>query len=190
AGPGPRGYACPRKLAWSPPTTYDRGEMERANKRRRPARPAAFSTAGDGPSAGIPLRLAVTKGGLGLELEHPLPVGSLQAEQLSISLVGLSFPVDLSGGVAPFRHRRGALERLSLTARRDQVAAALAPRMRGAIGAATPTVTLAAIAGGVMIGLVDGATALACDVLWAPSEGDLRLVVSSPRSVGLGPPSL
>ena len=164
--------------------------MERANKRRRPARPAAFSTTGDGPSAGIPLRLAVTKGGLGLELEHPLPVGSLQVEQLSISLVGLSFPVDLSGGVARFRHRRGALEHLSLTARRDQVAAALAPRMRGAIGAATPIVTLAAIAGGVMIGLVDGATALAFDLLWAPSEGDVRLVVSSPRSLGLATPAL
>jgi tetratricopeptide (TPR) repeat protein len=164
--------------------------MERANKRRRPARPAAFSTTGDGPSAGIPLRLAVTKGGLGLELEHPLPLGYLQVEQLSISLVGLSFPVDLSGGVARFRHRRGALEHVSLTARRDQMAAALAPRMRGAIGAATPIVTLAAIAGGVMVGLVDGTTALAFDVLWAPSEGDLRLVVSSPRSVGLPTPAL
>jgi cellulose synthase operon protein C len=96
--------------------------MVRADKRRRPARPAAFSTAGGGPSAGIPLRLAVTKGGLGIELEHPLPLGALQVEQLSISLVGLSFPVDLSGGVARFRHRRGALEHLSLTGRRDQVA--------------------------------------------------------------------
>ncbi len=164
--------------------------MERANKRRRAARPAAFSTAGDGPSAGIPLRLAVTKGGLGLELEHPLALGPLQAEQLAISLVGLSFPVDLSGGVARFRHRRGALEHLSITARRDQLAAAMGPRMRGAIGAATPAVTLAAIAGGVMVGLVDGTTALAFDVLWAPSEGDVRLVVSSPRSIGLGTPAL
>src|SRR5689334_8733298 len=164
--------------------------MERANKRRRPARPAAFSTTGDGPSAGIPLRLAVTKGGLGLELEHPLALGPLQAEQLSISLVGLSFPVDLSGGVARFRHRRGALEHLALTARRDQAAAALAPRMRGAIGAATPIVTLSAIAGGVMVGLVDGATALAFDLLWAPSEGDVRLVVASPRAIGLATSAL
>jgi tetratricopeptide (TPR) repeat protein len=164
--------------------------MERANKRRRPARPAAFSTTGDGPSAGIPLRLAVTKGGLGLELEHALPLGPLQVELLSISLVGLSFPVDLSGGVARFRHRRGALEHLSLTARRDQMAAVIAPRMRGAIGAATPSVTLAAIAGGVMVGLVDGMTALAFDLLWAPSEGDVRLVVASARSIGLGTPAL
>jgi tetratricopeptide (TPR) repeat protein len=36
-----------------------------------------------------------------------------------------------------------------------------------------------------MVGLVDGTTALAFDVLWAPSEGDVRLVVSSPRSMGL-----
>jgi cellulose synthase operon protein C len=66
----------------------------------------------------------------------------------------------------------------------------MAPRMRGAITAATPAVTLTAIAGGVMIGLVEGATALAFDVLWAPSEGDVRFVVSSPRSMGLGTPSL
>jgi tetratricopeptide (TPR) repeat protein len=164
--------------------------MVRANKRRRPARPAAFSTAGDGPSAGIPLRLAVTKGGLGLELDHPLALGPLEVEQLSVSLVGLSFPVDLSGGVARFRHRRGALEHLGLTARRDQVAAALAPRMRGAIGATSPVVSLTAIPGGVTVGLVDGATALAFDVLWAPTEGDVRLVVSSPRSIGLATPSL
>ena len=164
--------------------------MVRVNKRRRPARPAAFSTAGDGPSAGIPLRLAVTKGGLGLELEQPLPLGALQVEQLSISLVGLSFPVDLSGGVARFRHRRGALEHLSLTARRDQVAAARAPRMRGAIAPTTPVVTLTAIAGGVTVGLVDGATALAFDLLWAPTEGDVRLVVSNARSLGLATPAM
>jgi tetratricopeptide (TPR) repeat protein len=164
--------------------------MERASKRRRPARPAAFSTAGDGPSAGIPLRLTISKGGLGLELEHPLPLGPLQVELLAISLVGLSFPVDLSGGVARFRHRRGALEHLSLTARRDQVAAAIAPRMRGTLGAATPVVTLVAIAGGVMVGLVDGTTALAFDLLWAPSEGDVRLVVASARSMGLATPAL
>jgi len=164
--------------------------MERASKRRRPVRPAAFSTAGDGPSAGIPLRLTVSKGGLGLELEHPLPLGPLQVELLTISLVGLSFPVDLSGGVARFRHRRGALEHLSLTARRDQVAAAIAPRMRGTLGAATPVVTLVAIAGGVMVGLVDGTTALAFDLLWAPSEGDVRLVVASARSMGLATPAM
>jgi tetratricopeptide (TPR) repeat protein len=70
------------------------------------------------------------------------------------------------------------------------MAAALASRMKGAIGAATPAVTLAAIAGGVMIGLVDGVTALAFDLLWAPSEGDVRLVVASPRSIGLPTPAL
>jgi tetratricopeptide (TPR) repeat protein len=62
--------------------------------------------------------------------------------------------------------------------------------MRGAIAAATPAVTLTAIAGGVTIGLVEGTTALAFDLLWAPSEGDVRIVVSNPRSLGLGTPAL
>jgi tetratricopeptide (TPR) repeat protein len=134
--------------------------------------------------------LAVTKGGLGLELDGVLPLGFCDIEQLSISLVGLSFPVDLSGGVARFRHRRGALEHMSLAARRDKVVAALAPAMRGVLGPASPAVTVSGIAGGVMIGLSSGTQALAFDVLWAPSEGDARWVVCQARSIGLSTPSL
>src|SRR5437899_5123165 len=107
--------------------------MVRANKRRRPARPLAYGASGEGQGGRIPLRLAVTKGGLGLELDDTLALGFLDVEKLLVSLVGLSFPVDLSGGVARFRHRRGALEHLSVSARRDKMVAALAPRLRGVI---------------------------------------------------------
>jgi tetratricopeptide (TPR) repeat protein len=62
--------------------------------------------------------------------------------------------------------------------------------MRGAIAPTTPVVTLTAIAGGVTVGLVDGATALAFDLLWAPTEGDVRIVVSNARSLGLGTPAM
>jgi tetratricopeptide (TPR) repeat protein len=164
--------------------------MVRASKRRRPARPLAYGASGEGRGGKIPLRLAVTKGGLGLELDQTLALGFLDVEKLLVSLVGLSFPVDLSGGVARFRHRRGALEHLSVSARRDKVLAALAPRMRGIVGPATPTVTIAAISGGVMVGLVSGMQALAFDVLWAPSESDARFVVCGARSIGLETPAL
>src|SRR5260221_2434747 len=130
--------------------------MVRSNKRRRLARPASFSTSGEGYAAKIPLRLAVTKGGLGLELGESLALGFFEIQQLSISLVGLSFPVDLSGGVARFRHRRGALEHLALVARRDDALAALAPRLRGTLGSETPAVSVAAIRGGVNVGLASG----------------------------------
>src|SRR5882762_720779 len=140
--------------------------MVRANKRRRPARPLAFGASGEGHGGKIPLRLAVTKGGLGLELDTTLPLGCFEVEKLLVSLVGLSFPVDLSGGVARFRHRRGALEHLSVSARRDRMVAALAPRLRGIIGPVTPALTIASISGGVMVGLVSGLQALAFDLLW------------------------
>jgi tetratricopeptide (TPR) repeat protein len=40
------------------------------------------------------------------------------------------------------------------------------------------------------VGLVDGATALAFDLLWAPTEGDVRIVVSNARSLGLATPAM
>jgi len=164
--------------------------MVRASKRRRPARPLAFSASGEGHGGKIPLRLSVTKGGLGLELDETLALGFFEVDKLSVSLIGLSFPVDLSSGVARFRHRRGSLEHLSLTARRDKVVAALAPRLRGVIGRGAPSVTVASISGGVMVGLASDNCALAFDLLWAPSEGDVRFVVCGARSLGLITPSL
>ncbi len=164
--------------------------MVRASKRRRPARPLAFGASGEGHAGKIPLRLAVTKGGLGLELDQTLALGFLDVDKLLISLIGLSFPVDLSGGVSRFRHRRGALEHLSVSARRDKMVAAVAPRLRGVISPVTPTLTIASIAGGVMVGLVSGTRALAFDLLWAPSEGDARFVACGARSLGLEAPSL
>src|SRR5262249_13564215 len=110
--------------------------------------------------------------------------------ELSVSLVGLNFPVDLSGGVTRFRHRRGALEHLSLTPSREKVVRALAPRLRGVLGGGTPALTLAPVAGGIMLGIVDGSRALAFEIFWAPSERDARWVVSGARSLGLPIPAL
>src|SRR4051812_3057947 len=123
--------------------------MVRASKRRRPARPLAFSASGEGHGGKIPLRLSVTKGGLGLELDETLALGFFAVDKLSISLTGLSFPVDLSSGVARFRHRRGSLEHLSLSARRDKVSAAVAPRLRGVLDEGSPSITVASISGGI-----------------------------------------
>src|SRR4051812_29998047 len=152
------------KLARTPGKPYDLAGMIRPNKRRRALRPAPSGAQGDGAISKIPLRLAVTKGGLGLELDGALPLGFCDIEQLSISLVGLSFPVDLSGGVARFRHRRGSLEHLSLAARRDKVVAALAPAMRGVLAPESPAVTVAGIPGGAMVGICSGTQALAFDL--------------------------
>lgn len=117
-------------------------------------------------------------------------MGPLAVEELCIALVGLSFPLDLSGGVPRFRHRRGVLERLVVTARHERLAKELAPRLRGVLGPTSPAVTIAPTSGGLLVGLGDGAAALAFEALWAPREGDARWVVASARAIGLAKPAL
>ena len=58
----------------------------------------------------VPLRLTVTRGVLGMELYEPIELGPVDVTRLSITLPNLKFPLDLSGGVPQFRHRRGELE--------------------------------------------------------------------------------
>lgn len=136
------------------------------------------------------LRLAVTRGGLGLELTSAFSLGPLSVAELAIALTGLSFPVDLSGGVPRFRHRRGVLERLVIAGHHDRLATQLAPRLRGVLGPLSPSLTLAPIQGGIQFGLHDGSSALVFDALWAPREGEARFVVANARGMGLGRPAL
>ncbi|HEY3252644.1 MAG TPA: hypothetical protein VGJ91_01805, partial [Polyangiaceae bacterium] len=63
----------------------------------------------------VPLRLTVTRGVLGMELYEPIVLGPIDVTRLSITLPNLKFPLDLSGGVPHFRHRRGELEQAVLT---------------------------------------------------------------------------
>jgi cellulose synthase operon protein C len=159
--------------------------MLRAKKRPLQARPESPDSFGAGRSARTALRLAVTRGGLGIEVDRPFCLGFLEIRELFVSLVGLSFPVDLSGGVGRFRHRRGALERIVVGVQHDRLVRAVAPRLRAVLGEATPSVTVAPIAGGAMIGMALGTKALAFDLFFVPREGDARWVAGNARSIGL-----
>lgn len=166
------------------------GTARKASRARRTAEPRPPV-----PGDRAPLRLCVTRGGLGIELaasaaERPT-LGPVEVDELAVALSGMAFPVDLSGGVPRFRHRRGQLERLVLLARPDRVAAALAPRLRGVLGSsATPALTVAASAHGLTLGLCDGERALAFELVFAPREGDARWIVASARAEGLATPAL
>ncbi len=132
------------------------------------------------------LRLAVARGALSIELDAPFAIGPVVVDDLSVSLAGVRFPVDLSGGVARFRHRRGALIRIALEVRSADLARWLAPRLRGILGEVTPEVVVAPGDFGAVIGLRAGSAALAFEVVIAPVEGDLRLVPERERGLGLG----
>jgi len=137
------------------------------------------------------LRLALSSGHLAIELEAPFSMGPLEVAALRVLLSDVRFPVDLTGGVAKFRHRRGRLERVELSASAPELARALAPRVTGLVGGGNeaPRVVIAPTLAGALVGIAHGASALAFDVLVAPMGGDLRLLVDAPRGVGLGAPA-
>src|SRR5580692_2900408 len=151
---------------------------------RPPPAPAPPAPPGDRPA----LRLAVSRGVLGIELDAPFALGPLRVVELALGIPGVRFPVDLSGGVPRFRHRRGALSRVAVELGAAELAAWAAPRLRGILGEATPEVMIAVAPSGLLVGLCAGEAALAFDVLVAPIDGDLRLLPERARGIGLGAP--
>lgn len=134
------------------------------------------------------LRLALSGGALAIELDEPARLGPLVVTDLSVALESVTFPIDLSGGVPRFRHRRGRLRRLAVEARPLDLASAMAPRLSGLLGAATPELVLAPAVDGLMVGVRSGRSALAFDLLAAPMDEDLRLLVQRARGMGLSAP--
>jgi tetratricopeptide (TPR) repeat protein len=140
--------------------------------------------------APVPLRLTVARGALGLELYQPVDLGPIEVTHLSLTLPGLRFPLDLSGGVPKFRHRRGDLERLELTLSLDALGRWLSGRFGHVIGPLVRPPSVWASAHAISVGLSAEASALAFDLLWAPEFGDARFVVGNARGAGLAGPAL
>jgi tetratricopeptide (TPR) repeat protein len=138
----------------------------------------------------IPLRLTVTRGVLGLELYEPFELGPLRVNRLDVTLPDLKFPVDLSGGVRVFRHRRGRLERLGLSLETFALSSFLDRRLREVLGGLSSQVSVWRVPHGLGIGLSGARGSVAFDLLWAPSEGDARLVVARARGAELDAPAL
>ncbi len=155
-----------------------------------PGEPAPRLPAEERSDSAVPLRLTVTRGRLGLELYEGVTLGPLRVEHLALSFDGLKFPLDLSGGVPVFRHRRGSLERLVLSAELEDLRRWAEPRLRPAFGPLVRPLDLWWLEGGIGVGLVREGWALAFDVLWAPEGPRARWVVARPRGWGLRSPAL
>lgn len=125
-----------------------------------------------------------------MELYEPIEIGPLIVERLSLTFVGLRFPVDLSGGVPRFRSRRGDLQELSLRLRLSELGRFAQRRIGEPFGKLLKPPAVFPISGGVGVGLVGEGAALAFDLLWAADQGSARFVVSRARGVGLAASAL
>jgi tetratricopeptide (TPR) repeat protein len=80
--------------------------------------------------------------GIGLALAKPAGLGPLLVHELEVFLPGLSFPLDVSGGVNRFRHRRGELRRFRIGGSWDDIARFCAPKLVDLIASGTPRVRI------------------------------------------------
>lgn len=138
-----------------------------------------------GQGTGLPLRLAAVRGQLSLEVHKPVEIGPLSATSLIVSLPGLRFPIDLSGGVARFRNRRGALEVLRLHVSFDRLIRHIAPLVRNSIGTDSCELSVMPAAHGLVLGIHHSRVALAFDLVFAPDEDRVRFAITDARSSGL-----
>jgi tetratricopeptide (TPR) repeat protein len=195
-----------------PPIALARDATSGARARARAhldARPIGASTERDVPAidregAIAPLRLAIGKDGLGIELAGPATVECLDVVELVVRLPHVKFPFDVSGGVAKFRHKRGELERVGVELDARRVARWAEPRLRGLLAAGPCTVIVEPRAFGATVTVharsqassTSGTTkragvlaALAFEVAAVPTHGELVLVVHGARGAHLAEPA-
>ncbi len=177
-----------------------------------PASPAGSARRRPAPKVTTPvsLRLAIGREGIGLELAEPVDLACLRVVELSTTLAGMRFPVDVSGGVTRFRHRRGELQILRVEVAARDVERWMAPKVRGLVGTRMPdvwievgrarsTVCVAALLdaderGGQASGLAGpvarrDAPVIAFDVHALAEGEDIVLVVAKARGAGLPAPA-
>ena len=132
----------------------------------------------------LPLCLSASRGRLGLELCEPVEMGPLIVENLLIAFENLRFPLDLSGGVPAFRHRRGQLQRISLSLDIQRLKSWVEPRLKSVVGTLERPLDLWCTSTGIGFGWVRDSGAIAGELHWVPRGSDARLVVDSVRGIG------
>jgi tetratricopeptide (TPR) repeat protein len=156
----------------------------------------------DRESPGVELRLAIGKDGLGIELGRTARLGCIDVTEIAVALPGVRFPLDVSGGVARFRHRRGELKRLGIEIDARALERWAAPKLRGLVGTQTPEVWIAVRRDAATVGIAardDGTSArsaawstpdeepavLAFEVTLETREDDVSLTVANARGTRL-----
>lgn len=163
-----------------------------ARSRPHPSSRSSVATPG-APRAEVELRLAIGRDGIGLELAHPVALGCIRVVDVRTTLPGLRFPVDVSGGVNRFRHKRGELQHLRVELDARAIESWAPARLRGLMGERAPNVWLRVAHAQATLGVSDerevmqvesAAPALAFE-LHVLADEDIVVVVSCARGVHL-----
>jgi tetratricopeptide (TPR) repeat protein len=115
-------------------------QLDRGAAPARERAPAAAARVRRDETSAPLLALAIGRAGIGLELAEPVEIGCVRVVELSTALPGVRFPLDVSGGVTRFRHRRGELQAIGVEVVARDLERWLAPRLRGLVGTRTPEV--------------------------------------------------
>jgi cellulose synthase operon protein C len=169
--------------------------LRRSPAARRPGGRAGSTKPPPPPDADVVLRLSIGREGIGIELARPARLGCLSVMKLSATLPGIRFPVDVSGGVPRFRHRRGQLECLEVELGARALARWAAPRLRGLVGVRSPEVWVAVRPAAITVCIAAATDAeeetsrpgpvLAFDLHALAEEDHLVLVVEQARGADL-----
>ncbi|MEO8878017.1 MAG: tetratricopeptide repeat protein, partial [Polyangiaceae bacterium] len=153
------------------------------------ARPIADPPKKLADSSTVELRLAIGPSGVGIELGKEARLGPLRITSLGVSLPSTRFPIDVSGGVSRFRHKRGELRELVVEVEVERTRRWAASKLRGIVSTGTATVWLAVTKFGASISLADedGRAVLAFDIA-IESLGD-ALVLTPLRARGVSLPA-
>ncbi len=139
----------------------------------------------------VELRLSIGRDGLGLELGAPVVVGPLRVTELVLSMPGVRFPLDVSGGVSRFRHRRGDLQRLTVELTAHELVRWATPRLHGVIGAEACEVWIGISRSVATLALSTRGSVpafLAFEVSATIEGEDVRLFLTAARGTGLPAP--
>ncbi|MDX2051103.1 MAG: tetratricopeptide repeat protein [Polyangiaceae bacterium] len=151
---------------------------------------ASSATVGEQAEPKSTFRLAVSRGALGLELAEAVVLGPLRILEFSLTFPGLRYPLDLSGGVQQFRHRRGVVERLVVELDPALVGPWVGRWVGDLLGPLERPPRVSITADALEFGFNGEACALAFDLVWVPEEAEPRFIVDHVRGIGLSGPAL
>lgn len=145
----------------------------------------------DRDSPNVELRLAIGKDGLGIELNRPARLACIDVTEIAVVLPGVRFPLDVSGGVSRFRHRRGELLRLGVEVGARSLERWAAPKLRGIVSTESPSVWVAVRRDAATVGISsrEADVVLAFDVTLDTHDDDVRLTVTHARGTALSAPA-